>query len=370
MNTARLDASNGQAPRPRRPVPIKHLLHLTAAAGLSRARLNALLSALAIPLPRGDRADGAIALSDYFRILDRLALELDDETCRLASKPLIPGATHFAWSTVSDAPDLATAMRRVAEGYNMLHGGHYNRVERGEGGLRYVIDDRRFPYARGQDAEQIVLALECVLVFLHGSFLLLTEDAIGDHLRRIWSRRPAPPSDPGALAFLNAPVRWGAPVYALVYDERAASLPLSHLAEAIPAPRAVYRRLVRRIAQWERRPLAPTCAEQVAQLLGEQPSRRQSAVARALGMSVASLRRRLASEGTSFRAIRTTVLMQEAKRLLRAGHSLSEIADALDYADFRSFSRAFKTATGISPARWRQGAIATPDDEPDCAQPG
>ncbi len=331
----------------------RHLWQLVHATGLPHARLLALLKSCGIVLEGKRAIESRIALSDYFRVLDRLALELDDETCRLASKPLIPGATHFAWSTVLDAPDFAAAMRRVAEAYNMLHGGHYNRVEQGDGWLRYVIDDRNFPYAPGQDREHIVFALECVLVFLHGSFLLLTGDKAGGWLRRVWSRRPSPPSEPGALAFLDAPVRWSAPVYALIYDARAGPLPLARTRDAIPAPRAVYRKLVELIAQWERRPLASPLADRVADLLVAHPGWRQPEVARRLGMSVATLRRRLNQEGTSFRRIRDGVLIGEATRLLRAGHGLPEIAEALAYADFRSFSRAFKAATGQTPAAWR-----------------
>ncbi len=344
-------------PAPVRPlVPARHLRQLAHAAGLSEQRFQALLVACGIPSAAGGAPDATVALSDYFRLLDRLALELDDETCRLASKPLIPGATHFAWSTVLDAPDFAHAMRRVAEAYNMLHGGHYNRVEQTDDMLRYVIDDRRFPYAPGQDRAHIIFALECVLLFLHGSFLLLTDDAATGFLRRIWSRRAAPPDEPGALAFLDAPVRWSAPVYALVYDRRAAALPIARKPDAIPAPRAVYRKLVDLIACWERRPLASSLSAQTTQLLQEHPGWRQAQVARALGMSVATLRRRLADERRSFRQLRQATLMAEAERLLRGGHSLSEIAETLGYADFRSFSRAFRAAAGLSPATWRRRA--------------
>ncbi|GIW56032.1 MAG: hypothetical protein KatS3mg082_2436 [Nitrospiraceae bacterium] len=331
-------------------VPEHHFWQLARTAGLSRSRLLALAGSCGIALADGNSHTARLRLSDYFRMLDRLALELDDETCRLASKPLIPGATHFAWSTVLDAPDFAAAMRRVAEAYNMLHGGHYNHVEEGGGWLRYVIDDRHFPYAPGQDREHIVFALECVLVFLHGSFLLLTGDRAGSRLRRIWSRRPSPPSGPGALAFLDAPVRWAAPVYALIYDAEAGALPLARSRDAIPAPRAVYRKLVALIARWERWPIASSLAERVADLLVDHPGSRQPEVARRLGMSVATLRRRLSEGGTSFRRIRRRVLQEEAMRMLRAGRSLPEIADALSYADFRSFSRAFKAAAGLSPA--------------------
>ncbi len=76
--------------------------------------------------------------------------------------------------------------------------------------------------------------------------------------------------------------------------------------------------------------------------------------ARAMGMHVRTLNRSLASEGTTFLALRETIRYQEACRLLkntrmRAG----EVAATLGYADASSFTRAFRRWSGHGPARWR-----------------
>ena len=53
----------------------------------------------------------------------------------------------------------------------------------------------------------------------------------------------------------------------------------------------------------------------------------------------------------------TSWRMQRAASLISAGTAtLAQIADEVGYESEASFSRAFKRATGLAPAHWRQGA--------------
>lgn len=79
----------------------------------------------------------------------------------------------------------------------------------------------------------------------------------------------------------------------------------------------------------------------------------QTTIAHELGMSAATLRRRLAAEGTSFREIRFQVLSSRAKELLHGNLSVAAIAQQLGFSDVRSFNRAFKSWAGKTPAAWR-----------------
>ncbi|RME63227.1 MAG: AraC family transcriptional regulator, partial [Alphaproteobacteria bacterium] len=97
----------------------------------------------------------------------------------------------------------------------------------------------------------------------------------------------------------------------------------------------------------------PSLAERVAERL-RGGIRDQAAVAAGLGMSVATLRRRLDGEGTCFRALRRHVLADAAQAMLRQGMHVAEVADQLGFADFRSFTRAFKHWTGMTPAHFRR----------------
>ncbi|HMG52863.1 MAG TPA: AraC family transcriptional regulator ligand-binding domain-containing protein, partial [Kofleriaceae bacterium] len=76
--------------------------------------------------------------------------------------------------------------------------------------------------------------------------------------------------------------------------------------------------------------------------------------ARNLGMSDRSLRRRLAEEGTSFRALRTAAQLDRAAALLASSQrSISEIALACGFADASAFGRAWRRSRSEPPSRSR-----------------
>ena len=76
-----------------------------------------------------------------------------------------------------------------------------------------------------------------------------------------------------------------------------------------------------------------------------------AALARLLGVSDRTLKRRLQQEGSSFRALAQAARHARAQALLEAGHlSLTEIAAELGFADLSSFSQAFKRWSGAAPS--------------------
>jgi AraC-like DNA-binding protein len=81
----------------------------------------------------------------------------------------------------------------------------------------------------------------------------------------------------------------------------------------------------------------------------------QARVARALGLSVRSLQRRLERLGWSYGQALASALQDTGDPLLRASSNLSlaDIAHRLGYSDLSSFSRAWKRLTGESPSRYR-----------------
>lgn len=78
-------------------------------------------------------------------------------------------------------------------------------------------------------------------------------------------------------------------------------------------------------------------------------------VAAELHMTTRTLRRHLADEGTTFRALRDEVLMMLAEELLgTARMKLDEVAGRLGYSDSAAFSHAFKRWKGVSPGAVRR----------------
>ncbi|MFZ6654929.1 AraC family transcriptional regulator ligand-binding domain-containing protein [Undibacterium sp. TJN19] len=81
-------------------------------------------------------------------------------------------------------------------------------------------------------------------------------------------------------------------------------------------------------------------------------------MALALGISARSLHRLLAREGCSYFHIAESLRMERAKQYLRQSDmSLDDIAELLLYSDSRSFRRAFKRATMLTPSEFRQQQI-------------
>lgn len=76
-------------------------------------------------------------------------------------------------------------------------------------------------------------------------------------------------------------------------------------------------------------------------------------VAAALMTTARTLRRRLADEGTSFRALVEHVQVQRATELLAGRMSVERIADRLGYTDPSAFTQAFKRWTGVTPRAYR-----------------
>jgi AraC-like DNA-binding protein len=75
-----------------------------------------------------------------------------------------------------------------------------------------------------------------------------------------------------------------------------------------------------------------------------------------LGMSRASLYRRLAADGVDFSRLTETVRRQLAVMYVGQVHlPVTEIASLLGYSELSAFSRAFKRWTGVAPAGFRKG---------------
>jgi AraC-like DNA-binding protein len=82
-------------------------------------------------------------------------------------------------------------------------------------------------------------------------------------------------------------------------------------------------------------------------------------LARKLGLSQSALRRKLAAEGLSpSRLLEEAMERRACAELLRVDASIKQVADALGYAELRSFHRAFKRWTGQTPGHYRASALA------------
>jgi AraC-like DNA-binding protein len=102
-----------------------------------------------------------------------------------------------------------------------------------------------------------------------------------------------------------------------------------------------------------------SCADAVREVIARHDPRSKmgmAEVARALGVSTRSLRRRLSAEGTSFEAVVSDALATMARHLLVVQQrTIQETAYDLGYSDTTAFHRAFKRWTGTTPSAWQAG---------------
>lgn len=105
----------------------------------------------------------------------------------------------------------------------------------------------------------------------------------------------------------------------------------------------------------DKRSGATSNSERVRRLLQKNPGQRSNQrFAHELSISTSTLKRRLSEEGTTFRELRQSFLLERAMlQLLDRSMSVSEIATDLGYSDPANFSHAFKRWTGSSPSEFR-----------------
>jgi AraC-like DNA-binding protein len=328
-------------------------------------RLSSLAASLDPPCVgsrlEGVAASAVITLVDHFRSLQRLSVMGGDETCQLSLRPLARGTTDFVLASLADARDLQDAMHRVARAYNVIHGGSFNRVEQRRDRLIYVIDDTAFPYAFAPGAGTSHAVVEGVLIFLHAMLSIAIGEDLTSALRTVRTRRPVRRAPDGLLSFWTTPVRCKAEVYALEFDAAVAGRPVREAAEGVTNTSAVYDHVIAMITARE----ATTSAVDFPARVGETIAGgtiEQRNVARHLGVSIATLRRRLTQSSVSFRDLRAEVLSMTAKTLLSERRHANDVAEVLGFSDGRSFARAFKSWNGITPTAFRAAQVGDARD--------
>jgi len=116
-------------------------------------------------------------------------------------------------------------------------------------------------------------------------------------------------------------------------------------------------------AEAELQDVAESCsfAERVRQLIvtryaDSEPN--MQSIARRLGLSPRSLRRKLEAEGTGFGAVSDDALAQVARDILNEPHTtVQEAAYRMGFSEASSFHRAFKRWTGMTPSAYRARAV-------------
>lgn len=291
-----------------------------------------------------------ISLTTYFRIERDIAKGLDDLTAQLSERKLTYDTGQFIVAQISSARTLEEAIRRLATHFNMMHGGNYNSIKLTQNSLNLEIDDAGFPYRHRTDEDLVRFIADTVLIRAHCILDNLTGGLADQALRSVSLVRTKPDNlESGHLGFWAVPIRYSRDRYILSYDyvtcQSAVDVPPGlDLSSA-----GLYSRIIERLENDQRTGGAPNLRLRVMDLIHAGIDR-QADVASHLGISVATLRRRLAALNIGFRDILLDTRLERAKQMLASGMSVSEVAEETGYSDVRALNRAFRNRVGKTPA--------------------
>ncbi|WP_420962972.1 AraC family transcriptional regulator ligand-binding domain-containing protein [Brucella sp. IR073] len=185
------------------------------------------------------------------------------------------------------------------------------------------------------------------------SFMGIATGLVGEEFRplRVDLAYPAPAHAEAYNQVFNCPVRFGQLENAFVFSPAWYSRPL------VTADPFTHRQLLEFLAYNRARSReAAEIIASVERVLRQKLDSRNhiSKVARALGMSERTLRRRLSESGVSFQSILDGVRKNRALELLANQHMpVEQIAFAVGFSDPHNFRRAFRRWTGATPGALR-----------------
>ncbi|WP_438292342.1 AraC family transcriptional regulator [Streptomyces sp. HUAS TT7] len=307
-----------------------------------------LLQASGIPplLLGDDRA--RVTPAQFAQLFRALYRATGDEFLGLGGAPSRPGTFAMMCYAVLGCRDLGGAMRRGTTFYGLFaHGPDLTLDITGPEAVFAVRGD-----LASQDEDRFLA--ECLVIIWHrlcswlvGRRIPLTRAAFG---------YPPPPHKDEYESLFGCPVRFGDTRTEAVFDAHWLTAPLVR-------DEAALGQMLRRspFELLSRRAYGTTVGEQVGRALSAAlrasprlPTLDETAAR--LAMSPATLRRRLAQEGTSFQQLKDAVRRDAAIAGLAEGREpIAEIAARLGFAEDTSFHRAFRRWTGATPGSYRPG---------------
>ncbi len=189
---------------------------------------------------------------------------------------------------------------------------------------------------------------ECMMT----SFLKMYRQLVSEPLNpvAVHFMHPAPAYQQAYAELFDCPVHFDAPVTMLVFRREDMDRPVVlHQ----PVLKRVHDRLMQREYEQyiQQHSLTALVRAHLVNLPEQTPT--CAPIARALGISERTLRRRLEQEGTHFRQLQQDTLLQTARNLLNQGLTVEVTARRLGYADASSFRRALKRICGVTPSDLR-----------------
>jgi AraC-like DNA-binding protein len=275
--------------------------------------------------------------------------ELDDEALGWFARPLPWGSYGLLARASLSAPTLGVALKRWCRHHHLLAEDLTLTLETSAGLARIVVSEHRLggPIGPGGPLR------EFCLVSVLRNILGLACWFVDSRIPLLGAEFPfAPPPHAAAYRVLfDGPTDFKATAAAIRLDARYLSLPLQRdeaamnqmLQRALPLTVRPYRR-------------DRLLVQRVRQVLLNQPldARNAADLAALLHLSARTLHRQLKEEGASLQTLKDEVRRDRAIDLLRrTRRPIKQVAQATGFRSEKSFIRAFKAWTGLSPGETR-----------------
>ena len=271
-------------------------------------------------------------------------LELDDEGLGWFSRRLPWGSYGMLARASISAPHLGIALKRWCRHHQLIADDITLQIGVAGDIATLSISEQRSLGALRE------FCLVSVLRNIHGLACWL----IDSRLSLLGAQFPFPAPAHHALydVLFPCPVVFDATTACLRFDARYLTLPLRRDEPALQ--HMLQRALPLTVRQYRRDRLL---VQRVRQALGNQPAQTHSAehLAALLHVSPRTLHRQLKEEGASLQALKDDVRQSRARDLLlRTARPVKQVAEAAGFQNEKSFIRAFRLWTGLTPAEFRR----------------
>ena len=307
------------------------------AAALAQAQITP--SALRQP-------EGLITAEQMEAVSGAAMRELDDEALGWFSRRLPWGSYGMLCRASITSPDLGVAIKRWCRHHALLTDDVTLQLQvRGETATLAIDEHRRLGATRE-------FCLVTLLRNVHGFSSWFIDSRIA--LREVNFPFEAPAHKGAYPLMFPGPVYFEAPRAGFSFDAQYLALPLKRDERALNA--MLQRALPLIVLPYRRDRLL---AARVRELLRTRPGEMGTAdaLARELNVSVRTLHRQLHDEGTSLQRLKDEVRREQAMdQLRRSARPIKQIAQVVGFGNEKSFARAFRQWTGVSPGEFRRSA--------------
>lgn len=336
-------------------VPASYVKALLRSIELQGHDVNTLLMAQNISLEELDH-DGELPAVLFGRLYQSAMSEMRDESIGMISASRVPiGSFRLMCYACIHAENLEKAIIRCSGFYDILRGSVIKPiidVKAGYAHFRFTVIDAlpEESIAHLLDNEEAVHIRAWFSMWHNFLSWLIGKRLALNHASFTFSK-PSEQDYYGKL--FQSEVRFSQEVNALVFPEKLLRSPLVQTEQSLKSfLKSLPYQLIVMLDEGD------SMVSRVKAVIGNDFSRElptADEVARGLGMSISSLRRRLLEEGTSFQKIKVSGRQAAAMRYLAVDSmSVHDVAVLTGFDDPSTFYRAFRQWTGKTPGQYRE----------------